>query len=102
MVPIINLNKNCPEIDLIIHEHFFGKTRLLQEALGVTRACVSIWRRRGIPAMRRYHIDAVIRERSEGLKSEGLKSEGDGKGEGDGESKKKPLPSVEDMIGIYL
>jgi hypothetical protein len=90
MVPIINLNKNCPEIDLIIHEHFFGKTRLLQEALGVTRACVSIWRRRGIPAMRRYHIDAVIRERSGRL-------EGDGKGKG----KKKPLPSVEEIIGIF-
>jgi hypothetical protein len=90
MVPIINLNKNCPEIDLIIHEHFLGKTRLLQEALGVTRACVSIWRRRGIPAMRRYHIDAVIRERSGRL-------EGDGKGKG----KKKPLPSVEEIIGIF-
>jgi hypothetical protein len=90
MVPIINLNKNCPEIDLIIHEHFYGKTRLLQEALGVTRACVSIWRRRGIPAMRRYHIDAVIRERSGRL-------EGDGKGKG----KKKPLPSVEEIIGIF-
>jgi hypothetical protein len=94
MVPIIKLDKHCPEIDLIIHEHFFGKSRLLQEALGVTRACVSIWRRRGIPAMRRYHIDAVIRERSEGPKSEGPK------GEGDGEIKKKPLPSVEDIIGI--
>ena len=88
MVPIIKLDKNCPEVDLIIHEHFYGKTRLLQEALGVTRACVSIWRRRGIPAMRRYHIDAVIRERSEGPKTEG-----------DGEIKKKPLPSVEDIIG---
>jgi hypothetical protein len=97
MVPIIKLDKNCPEIDLIIHEHFYGKTRLLQEALGVTRACVSIWRRRGIPAMRRYHIDAVIRERSEGPKGES-----DGKSEGDGQSKKKPLPSVEDIIGIYL
>ena len=84
MLPI--LDKNCPEIDLIIHEHFLGKSRLLQEALGVTRACVSIWRRRGIPAMRRYHIDAVIRERSEG--------------EGKGDGKKKPLPSVEDMVGI--
>jgi hypothetical protein len=90
MVPIIKLDKNCPEIDLIIHEHFYGKTRLLQEALGVTRACVSIWRRRGIPAMRRYHIDAVIRERSGRL-------EGDGKGKG----KKKPLPSVEEIIGIF-
>ena len=88
MVPI--LDRNCPEIDLIIHEHFLGKSRLLQEALGVTRACISIWRRRGIPAMRRYHIDAVIRERSEGL---------EGKGKGDGE-RKKPLPSVEDIIKI--
>ena len=81
MVPI--LDKNCPEIDLIIHEHFLGKSRLLQEALGVTRACVSIWRRRGIPAMRRYHIDAVIRERSEGAKSEG---------EGEGNHKKNLSP----------
>jgi hypothetical protein len=97
MVPIIKLDKHCPEIDLIIHEHFYGKSRLLQEALGVTRACISIWRRRGIPAMRRYHIDAVIRERSEGPKGES-----DGKSEGDGQSKKKPLPSVEDIIGIYL
>jgi hypothetical protein len=93
MVPIIELDKNCPEIDLIIHEHFLGKSRLLQEALGVTRACISIWRRRGIPAMRRYHIDAVIRERSERL-------EGDGKGEGERESKKKPIFPVEDIIGI--
>ena len=87
MVPI--LDKNCPEIDLIIHEHFLGKSRLLQEALGVTRACVSIWRRRGIPAMRRYHIDAVIRERS-----------GRSEGECEGNHKKNPAPSVEDIIGI--
>jgi hypothetical protein len=37
--------------------------------------------------MRRYHIDAVIRERSEGPKGES-----DGKSEGDGQSKKNRSP----------
>ena len=56
------------EVDKIICEHFYGQARNLQNALGVTRAAISVWRTRGIPAMRRYHIDAVIAKRMAELK----------------------------------
>lgn len=50
-------------IDDLIKDAFNGSTRQAQEALGVTKQAISNWRRRGIPAMRRYHIEAVLRER---------------------------------------
>lgn len=53
------------EIDDLIKEAFNGSTRQAQEALGVTKQAISNWRRRGIPPMRRYHIEAVLRERKE-------------------------------------
>lgn len=50
-------------IDELIRASFDGSSRKAREALGVTRQTISHWRKHGIPAMRRYHIEAVLRER---------------------------------------
>ena len=49
-------------IDDLIQQAFNGSTRQAQEALGVTKQAISNWRRRGIPPMRRYHIECVLRK----------------------------------------
>ena len=47
----------------LIEQAFNGSTREAQEALGVTKQAISNWRKRGIPPMRRYQIECVLRER---------------------------------------
>lgn len=51
------------QIDDLIAAKFEGSSRKAREALGVTRQTISHWRKHGIPAMRRFQIEAVVRER---------------------------------------
>ena len=48
------------EIDDLINSHWQGSTKAAQAALAVSKQAISKWRKHGIPAMRRYHIAAVI------------------------------------------
>ncbi len=50
------------QIDDLIRTKFEGSSRKAREALGVTRQTISHWRKHGIPAMRRFQIESVLRE----------------------------------------
>ena len=50
-------------VDDLIAREFNGSTRQAQEALGVTKQAISNWRKRGIPPMRRYQIECVLRDK---------------------------------------
>lgn len=49
------------EIDWVIANHFGGSTAKACEALGVTRAAISQWRKAGIPKLRKHQIENTIR-----------------------------------------
>jgi len=49
------------EIDTIIKRHF-GTTQIACAALGVSKGAISQWRKSGIPPLRRYHVQDVIRQ----------------------------------------
>ena len=48
-------------IDQIIENNFGGSSRKAWEALGVTRQTISHWRRAGIPKMRQYQLEVVLK-----------------------------------------
>jgi hypothetical protein len=48
------------EIDQIIAAHWNGSTKAALADLGVSKQAVSYWRKNGIPALRRYHIESVV------------------------------------------